>query len=115
MLNFGTETVNFFKRYAYVNEGKNGFDAIVWTKQDEPQATLNNHLHKLAYPDNFKKHIEENKSVLKETHHHHAKEILDLTLRSKYLYTTNDANNFKMFDITNINQKSFPEHIVSAP
>ena len=44
LLGFGTGTVNFFGRYAYVGEGKGGFDAVVWTEQDEPQAALGSHL-----------------------------------------------------------------------
>src|SRR5262249_26253236 len=40
LLGFGTGTVNFFGRYAYVGEGKNGFDAVVWTEREEPQAAL---------------------------------------------------------------------------
>src|SRR3989442_3058341 len=77
LLGFGTGTVNFFGRYAYVGAGKDGFDAVIWTEQDEPQAAIGSHLHKVAYPDNFKKHEASNKQ-LQEAHHHHAKEILDL-------------------------------------
>ena len=115
MLGFGTGTVNFFGRYAYVGEGKGGFAAVVWTEQDEPQAALGSHLHKLAYPDNFKKHVEEDQAELKEAHHHHAKEILDLTLRGEYLYTANGADGFEVFDVANIDQKGFSERIVTAP
>jgi len=115
MLGFGTGTVNFFGRYAYVGEGKGGLAAVVWTEQDEPQAVLGSHLHRLAYPDNFKQHVEQNRSELKEAHHHHAKEILDLTLRGEYLYTANGADGFEMFDVANIDQKGFSERIVSAP
>ncbi len=115
LLGFGTGTVNFFGRYAYVGEGKGGFDAVVWTEQDEPQAALGSHLHRLAYPDNFKKHTEENHSELKEAHHHEGKEILDLTLRGEYLYTANGANGFEVFDLANIDQKGFSERITSAP
>ncbi len=115
MLGFGTGTVNFFGRYAYVGEGKGGLAAVVWTEQDEPQAVLGSHLHRLAYPDNFKQHVEHNRSELKEAHHHHAKEILDLTLRGEYLYTANGADGFEVFDVANIDQKGFSERIVSAP
>ena len=59
LLGFGTGTVNFFGRYAYVGEGKGGLDAVVWTEPDEPQAAIGSHLQKLAYPDNYKKHVEE--------------------------------------------------------
>ena len=33
LLGFGTGTVNFFGRYAYVGEGKGGLDAVIWTEQ----------------------------------------------------------------------------------
>jgi hypothetical protein len=114
LLGFGTGTVNFFGRYAYVGSGKGGLDAVVWTEQDEPQAALGSHLHKLAYPDNFKKHTEAN-GELKEAHHHHAKEILDLTLRGEYLYTANGEDGFEVFDVANIDHKGFSERIVSTP
>ncbi|MDB6123177.1 MAG: hypothetical protein JWQ71_2170 [Pedosphaera sp.] len=115
LLGFGNGTVNFFGRYAYVAEGKKGFDAVVWTEQEEPQAALGSHLHKLAYPDNFKKHVELNQGKLKEAYHHHGKETLDLTLRGEYLYTANGEDGFEVFDVANIDQKGFSERIVSSP
>jgi hypothetical protein len=115
LLGFGTGTVNFFGRYAYVGEGKAGLSAVVWTEQEEPQAALGSHLHRLAYPDNFKEHAEKNKGELKEAHHHHANEILDLTLRGEYLYTANGSGGFEVFDVANIDQKGFSERIVTAP
>jgi hypothetical protein len=86
LLGYGTGTVNFFGRYAYVGEGKGGLDAVVWTEQDEPQAAFGSHLQKLAYPDNYKKHVEENHGVLQEAEHKDAHEILDLQLRGEYLH-----------------------------
>jgi hypothetical protein len=115
MLGFGTGTVNFFGRYAYVGEGKGGLDAVVWTEQEEPQAALGSHLHKLAYASNYLNHVEKNKGELKEAHHHHGKEVLDLTLRGEYLYTANGADGFEVFDVANIDQKGFSERIVTAP
>jgi hypothetical protein len=114
-LGFGTGTVNFFGRYAYVGTGADGLYGIVWTEQEEPQAAIGSHLHQLAYPDNFKRHREENKGELKEGHHHPAKEILDLTLRGEYLYTANGADGFEVFDVANIDQKGFSERIVTSP
>ncbi|HVR37061.1 MAG TPA: hypothetical protein VMS21_14550, partial [Methylomirabilota bacterium] len=115
LLGLGTGTVNFFGRYAYVGAGEGGLHGVVWTERDEPQAALGSHLHKLAYPDNFKRHIGENKGELKEAYHHHAREILDLTLRGEYLYTANGADGFEVFDVANIDQKGFSERIVTAP
>ncbi len=115
LLGFGTGTVNFFGRYAFVGEGRGGFEAVIWTEQDEPQAALGSHLHKVAYPDNYKKHVEENHGELKEAHHHDGKEILDLVQRGEYLYTANGEDGFEVFDIANIDQKGFSERITSAP
>jgi hypothetical protein len=115
LLGFGTGTVNFFGRYAYVGEGKGGLDAVVWTEQDEPQAAFGSHLQKLAYPDNYKKHVEENHGVLKEAEHKDAHEILDLQLRGEYLYTANGSDGFEVFDVANIDQKGFSEKISTAP
>ncbi|MCX6894738.1 MAG: hypothetical protein NTZ16_04395 [Verrucomicrobia bacterium] len=115
LLGFGTGTVNFFGRYAYVGEGKHGLEAVVWTEQEEPQAALGSHLHKLAYPSNYVAHVEQNKGELKQAYHHDGKEILDLVLRGEYLYTANGADGFEVFDVANIDHKAFSERITSAP
>ena len=115
LLGFGNGSVNFFGRYAYVGAGKEGLYGVVWTEQEEPQAAIGSHLQKLAYPDNYQTHVDKNKGQLKEGYHHHAREILDLTLRGEYLYTANGADGFEVFDVANIDQKGFSERIVSAP
>jgi hypothetical protein len=115
LLGFGTGTVNFFGRYAYVGEGKGGLDAVVWTEQDEPQAAFGSHLQKLAYPSDYADHVVTNQSRLRQVYHHPAREILDLQLRGEYLYTANGADGFQVFDVANIDQKGFSERIVTAP
>jgi hypothetical protein len=115
LLGFGTGTVNFFGRYAYVGAGKDGLYGVGWTEAGEPQAALGSHLHELAYPDHFRKHTGANRGELQEAHHHHAREILDLTLRGEYLYTANGADGFEVFDVANIDHKGFSERIVNAP
>lgn len=115
MLGFGTGTVNFFGRYAYVGEGKDGLDAVVWTEHDEPQAALGSHLQKIAYPSDYAQHVEANHGELKEAYHHDGTDILDLALRGEYLYTANGEDGFRVFDVANIDQKGFSERIVTAP
>ena len=114
LLGFGTGTVNFFGRYAYVGEGREGLHAVIWTEPDEPQAVIGSHLHKIAYPDNYRKHLEAG-SILKEGHEHSGHDIQDLVLRGEYLYTANGPGGFEVFDVANIDQKGFSERIVSAP
>ncbi len=115
LLGFGTGTVNFFGRYAFVGEGKGGLDAVIWTEQDEPQAALGSHLHKIAYPDNYKKFVEQDHGILHDGEHKEATEILDLVQRGEYLYTANGPDGFQVFDIANIDQKGFSERITTAP
>ncbi|MEY2495283.1 MAG: hypothetical protein QOJ45_1775 [Verrucomicrobiota bacterium] len=114
LLGFGTGTVNFFGRYAYVGEGREGLHAVIWTESDEPQAAIGSHLHKLAYPENYRKHVEAG-SILKEAHEHSGHDIQDIVLRGEYLYTANGPGGFEVFDVANIDQKGFSERIVSAP
>jgi hypothetical protein len=115
LLGFGTGTVNFFGRYAYVGSGRDGFDAVAWTEREEPQAPLGSHLQRLAYPDNYRLHVEANAGVLKEGWHHDGEDIRDLTLRGEYLYTANGPGGFEVFDVANVDNKGFSERIVSAP
>lgn len=114
LLGFGNGTVNFFGRYAYVGEGKKGFQAVVWTEQDEPQAAIGSHLQKLVYPDNYAQHVA-NHHELKQAYDHDGEDILDLTLRGEYLYTANGPGGFRVYDVANIDQKAFSERIVTAP
>jgi hypothetical protein len=114
LLGFGTGTVNFFGRYAYVGEGHHGFHAVVWTEPDEPQAAIGSHLHSIAYPANYKKHVDGG-SLLTEAYEHSGHDIQDIVLRGEYLYTANGPGGFEVFDVANIDQKGFSERIVSAP
>jgi hypothetical protein len=114
LLGFGTGTVNFFGRYAYVGCGREGFNAVVWTEADEPQAVIGSHLHQIAYPANYAKHTA-NGSHLTEAYEHSGRDIQDIVLRGEYVYTANGAGGFEVFDVANIDQKGFSERMVSAP
>ena len=114
LLGFGTGTVNFFGRYAYIGEGKEGLHAVVWTEPDEPQAVIGSHLQSIAYPADYQKHIDGG-SILTEAYEHSGHDIQDVCLRGEYLYTANGPGGFEVFDVANIDQKGFSERIVSAP
>ena len=114
LLGFGTGTVNFFGRYAYVGEGHHGFHGVVWTEPDEPQAAIGSHLHSIAYPANYKKHVDAG-ALLTEAYEHSGHDIQDIVLRGEYLYTANGPGGFEVFDVANIDQKGFSERIVSSP
>ena len=115
LLGFGTGTVNFFGRYAYVGSGSAGFDAVAWTEHEEPQAPYGSHLQHLAYPGDYADHVGNRRGVLGEAYHHDGEDIRDLVLRGEYLYTANGPGGFEVFDVANVDNKGFSERIVSAP
>ena len=114
LLGFGTGSVNFFGRYAYVGSGRDGFHAVVWTEPDEPQAAIGSHFQKIAYPTDYQKHVAGG-SILTEAYEHRGHDIQDVVLRGEYLYTANGPGGFEAFDVANIDQKGFSERMVSAP
>ncbi|MGB8166281.1 MAG: hypothetical protein WCF18_02245, partial [Chthoniobacteraceae bacterium] len=122
LLGFGTGTVNFFGRYAWMG-GDESLYGVIWTESDEPQSVIGSSMHKLAYPRNYQEHLDRGR-ILKGTDrrgyedgafHHDARVINDLTMRGEYLYTANGFGGFEVFDIANIDQKGFSERIVSSP
>ena len=114
LLGFGTGSVNFFGRYAYIGEGKEGLHGVVWTEPDEPQAVIGSHFQSIAYPADYKKHLDRG-SILDEAYEHSGHDIQDIWLRGEYLYTANGPGGFEVFDVANIDQKGFSERIVSSP
>jgi hypothetical protein len=120
LLGFGTGTVNFFGRYAYVGVGTGGLYAVVWTEQDEPQAAIGSHLQQIAYPRDFEEHVKNNR-ILKDADHHNSFDLTgghivqDLTLRGEYLYTAAGEGGLEVDDVAEIDQKGFSERITSSP
>lgn len=120
LLGFGTGTVNFFGRYVYLAKGNAGFDAVIWTEAEEPQAAIGSHLHELAYPHNYEEHVKEGRLL----HHADHKESLslssrhvvqDITLRGEYVYTAAGDGGLEVNDVAQVDQKGFSEKIVSSP
>jgi len=110
----GTNFVNFVGKYAYVAGGKDGFEAVAVTEGDEPQAVIGSYLHKLAFPDNYKAHVEK-RGELETAYHHGGTNVLSAQLRGEYLYTANGEDGFRVYDVANIDNKGFSERIVTAP
>jgi cytochrome c551/c552 len=120
----GTNMVNFIGRFAYVAEGSGGLEGVVVTEHEEPQAVLGSYFQSLAWPDEYKKFVEEDKRELELAYHHDGKgafgwlngaEILDLQLRGEYLYAARGSAGFYVFDVQAIDHKGFSERIVTAP
>ena len=108
----GTNFVNFLGRYAYVGEGRHGFEAVAVTEHDEPQAVIGSYLHKLAYPENYARH--EKTKELTEAYEHGGN-VLSLQLRGEYLYAAKGRDGVEIYDVANVDNKGFAERMVSAP
>ncbi len=113
LLGFGTGTVNFFGRYAWV-AGEGALHGVAWTEADEPQSALGSSFHRIAYPRSFQEHVARGRK-LETAYEHSARVINDLTLRGEYLYAANGPGGLEIFDVANIDNKGFSERILSAP
>jgi hypothetical protein len=114
VLTLGTNFVNFMGRFLWVGEGEEGIEGVAVTEWDEPQAVIGSHLQKLAYPADYRRHVEGGME-LEEAYEHHAEDVLSLQLRGEYLYTANGEGGLTVFDVANIDNKGRSERIQSAP
>jgi hypothetical protein len=109
----GSNFMNFMGRYVYVATGKKGFEAIAVAEHDEPEAIYGSDLQRIAYPGNYKNFLD---------HHHelsaaaeHPGNVLDIQTRGEYAYAALGPGGFRVYDIANIDNKSFSEKVVTAP
>jgi hypothetical protein len=110
----GTNFMNFMGRYVFVASGKDGYEAVAVTEHDEPPAVIGSDFQKIAYPENYKKHLA-NHNELEEAYHHSGSEVLDVQARGEYLYAAMGKGGFRIFDIANIDNKDISERMVTAP
>jgi hypothetical protein len=123
----GTNYLNFIGRYCWVSAGEHGLHAVEVTERDEPQAVIGSHLHHLAFPDHYAKHVQ-NHSELEHEHEHPGVdisdnvlnrrlkiEILNSQLRGEFLYAACGEGGVRVFDVAFIDHKGFSERIVTAP
>jgi len=109
----GTNLLNFMGRYIYVADGSKGFDAVAVAEHDEPPAIIGSYLQRLAYPEDYRRHVR-NKSELQEDYHHPGN-VLDAQLRGEYLYAATGKGGLRIYDVANIDNKGFSERVVTAP
>ncbi len=127
LLMHGTNFVNFMGRYCWVAGGDRGLYAVEVTEQEEPQAVIGSSLQSIAYPDNYRKHVERGRR-LEVAHEHPSKdigdslvhplrkhEILGLQARGEYLYAACGEGGLRVFDIAFIDDKAFSERVTTAP
>jgi hypothetical protein len=139
LLLHGTNFVNFVGLHAWVGM-EDGFQAVRITEWDEPQAVIGSWLHRYAYPDYYKAHVERNKRELVEwtrgkTFDKGAKysgetQALEqfanvtqdtggaarcLQLRGEYIFVAEGTGGFRAYDVASIGNKGLSERSLTAP
>ncbi len=137
LLLLGTNYVNFVGLNAWTGL-EHGLEAVRVTEWKEPQAVIGSYLHKYAYPDYYKLHVEQNHRELKnwvrgktlngklsgETDpleefrnpvHETADKVGCIQLRGEYVYVAEGKGGFRVYDAAAIADKGFSEPVVSAP
>ena len=109
----GTNFMNFMGRYVYVATGKKGFEAIAVAEHDEPEAIFGSDLHRIAYPDDYKRFVKRGRGL--PTSYEHDGNVLDIQVRGEYAYAAMGKEGLRIFDIANVDNKGFSERITSAP
>jgi len=109
----GTNFVNQIGHAAWVATG-DGFEAVTVAERDEPPAVLGSHLHKLAYPREYKAFVEGGRR-LRESHAHAAASALDVQVRGEYAYVALGPGGLRVYDIANVDNKDVSQPFVTAP
>lgn len=109
----GTNFMNFIGRSAYVATGEKGFEGVAVAEHDEPEAIIGSDLQRIAYPENYKKHLGRHREL--DTAYEHAGNVLDLQLRGEYVYAAMGKRGLRVFDVANIDNKGFSERMVTSP
>jgi len=113
LLLHGTNFVNFVGYNAWVG-GDGGFEAVVVTEFDEPQAVVGSYLHRYAYPDWYKKHLDRGRK-LDESYTQPGWRTGCLQLRGEYLFVAEGSNGMQAYDVASIANKGFSDRIITAP
>jgi hypothetical protein len=109
----GTNFMNFMGRYIFVATGQHGLEAVAVAEHDEPNAIYGSDLHRIAYPDNYKKFVAQGRRLT--TSYEHSGNVIDVQARGEYAYAALGKGGFRVFDIANIDNKGFSERITTAP
>jgi hypothetical protein len=133
----GTNYVNFVGLHAWTGLEK-GITAVRVTEWDEPQAVIGSYLHRYAYPDYFRAHVDQNKRELKEwtrgkffdgklsgetravEQFRNATQstgdaVQCLQLRGEYLFVAQGKRGFQAYDVASIGNKGVSDPILSGP
>jgi hypothetical protein len=109
----GTNFMNFLGRYVYVATGSRGFEVIAVAEHDEPEALYGSDLHRVAYPENYRKFVAGNRQLVAVARHQG--NVLDIQARGEYAYAATGKGGLRIYDIANVDNKGFSERVTTAP
>jgi hypothetical protein len=109
----GTNFMNFLGRYVYVATGGRGFEAIAVAEHDEPEAVYGSDLHRVAYPENYRKFVAGSRQLVAVAGHEG--NVLDMQSRGEYAYAASGKGGLRIYDIANVDNKGFSERVTTAP
>ena len=139
LLLLGTNFVNFVGYHSFIGlDG--GIEAVRVTEWEEPQAVFGSYLHKYAYPDYYKAHVDDNDRELINWTRGKTfdkdngwsgetgaiEEIANvaqktkgtvgcLQLRGEYLFVAEGKGGFTAYDVASIANKGVSERIITGP
>ena len=112
----GTNYVNFIGRYCWVAAGDHGLAAVVVTERDEPQAVIGSSLHRLAFPDDYREHVD-TAAACEHAHEHSGRDVSEQSLAGREVLVDPGARRvslcrlrrggLRVFDIAFIDHKGF--------
>lgn len=113
LLLLGTNFVNFvgFNAWAGLEDAVLATQVTEW---DEPQAVIGSYLHRYAYPDNYRQHLERQKE-LQLAQSHRSGPAYCVQLRGEYLFSAEGDRGLRVYDVANVANKGFSQRIVDAP
>ncbi|MCB2029947.1 MAG: hypothetical protein KDH18_15450 [Rhodoferax sp.] len=110
----GTNFVNFVGFKAWLGESSH-IEAIQVTEWEEPQAVIGSYLHKYAYPDWYRNHLDA-KARLQIAHDHGTRGAARcVQIRGEYLFVAEGAGGMRVYDVASIANKGVSQPIISAP
>ncbi|MGE0178410.1 MAG: hypothetical protein AB7O91_01155 [Sphingomonas sp.] len=137
LLLHGTNFVNFVGMHSWAGL-QSGFQATRVTEWEEPQAVIGSYLHRYAYPDYYRMHVDRNQRELINwtrgrafdrgfTGETRALEqfanvvqgtsgaVRCLQARGEYMFVAEGRGGFMVYDIASIGNKGFSERILTGP
>lgn len=115
LLMFGADFMDFIGHFAYIG-GEQHVSGVEVTEWDEPQAVRGSYLHKYAYPDYYRQHLDNDRVLAAETGHAHGSGPVNcLQLRGEYLFVAEGERGMQVYDVASISNKGVSQRIITAP